>query len=48
MIERDWKVEIPFLHGITGIDLKFFTNYMSDEEKFELIEVKGISSNIIN
>ncbi len=24
MMERDWMVEVPFFHRITGIDLEFF------------------------
>lgn len=28
MLETDWRVEIEFLHRLTGIDLSYFENYV--------------------
>ncbi|API92138.1 hypothetical protein BKP57_10025 [Virgibacillus sp. 6R] len=27
MLERDWMVEVDFLHRLTGINIGFFNNY---------------------
>lgn len=48
MIERDWKVDILFLHRITGIDMNFFNHYIKFAEDFELVNVKEISSDTID
>lgn len=44
MLERDWMVEIDFLHRLTGIDKGFFTNYLVMDQDFELVHVNNISS----
>ena len=41
MLEKDWKVEIEFLHLLTGIDTNFFKQYIVQEEDFELIQVNN-------
>src|SRR5699024_10998633 len=35
MLEKDWKVEVEFLHLLTGIDTNFFKQYIVQEEDFE-------------
>ncbi len=42
MIENDWKVEIPFFHQLTGIDLDFFNRYMTRNLDFNLQSVTKI------
>src|SRR5699024_3772697 len=39
MLEKDWKVEVEFLHLLTRIDTNFFKQYIVQEEDFELIQV---------
>ncbi|UOQ83594.1 spr1629 family repressor/antitoxin [Gracilibacillus salinarum] len=46
MLERDWMVDITFLHRITGIESSFFDNYMHQQQDFELLHVAEISSNL--
>lgn len=48
MMERDWMVEVPFFHRITGIDLEFFNNYINHNQGFELANVQEISSGVSN
>jgi Zn-dependent peptidase ImmA (M78 family)/DNA-binding XRE family transcriptional regulator len=48
MVERDWMVEIPFFHRLTGIDTEFFYSYMHDDQDFGLADVKELSSGISN
>ncbi|WP_407269420.1 helix-turn-helix domain-containing protein [Radiobacillus sp. PE A8.2] len=48
MIEKDWKVEIPFFHRITGIDVNFFNNYVRYEDNFDLVNFTDISSGSID
>lgn len=47
-MERDWMVEVPFFHRITGIDLEFFNNYINHNQGFELANVQEISSGVSN
>ncbi|WP_067843100.1 spr1629 family repressor/antitoxin [Amphibacillus sediminis] len=44
MIDKDWMVEIPFFHQITGIDLEFFKNYIDHDHDFELVNVHEMAS----
>ncbi len=48
MMERDWMVEVPFFHRITGIDLEFFNNYINHNQGFELANFQEISSGVSN
>lgn len=44
MVEDDWKVEISFLHRLTGIDSKFFDKYLAIKQDFGLENVIDLSS----
>ncbi|MDP1394436.1 XRE family transcriptional regulator [Lysinibacillus capsici] len=44
MVEDDWKVEISFLHRLTGIDPKFFDKYLAIKQDFGLEKVIDLSS----
>lgn len=44
MVEDDWKVEISFLHRLTGIDSKFFDKYLAIKQDFGLENVIDLTS----
>lgn len=44
MIDRDWMVDINFLHLLTGLNLDFLNRYFTTEKNFELINVEELTS----
>ncbi|KAB8130304.1 ImmA/IrrE family metallo-endopeptidase [Gracilibacillus oryzae] len=48
MIDKDWMVDISFLHRLTGIDAAFFNNYISHDQDFELINVTNVAPSKAN
>lgn len=48
MIEKEWAVELPFFHQLTGIDLAFFDKYVKKEFDFELQNVVPIPKRVMH
>ncbi|WP_017471484.1 helix-turn-helix domain-containing protein [Amphibacillus jilinensis] len=46
MIENDWMVELNFFYRITGIDLKFFNQYIANKQDFDIVNVTDLSTDI--
>lgn len=44
LLEKLWKVELPFLSRLTGIDCTFFEKYVPVNKEFNLAQVTDISS----
>ncbi|WP_117161028.1 ImmA/IrrE family metallo-endopeptidase [Paraliobacillus sp. X-1268] len=47
MIEHDWMVDVSFFHHLTGIDQRFFSNYLVSEKDFGLDNVTPLPSRIV-
>lgn len=43
MLDTDWRVDIEFLYKLTGIDLDFFKNYLTEQKDLQENFVQSIS-----
>lgn len=44
LVENDWKVEVTFLHHLTGIETAFFSSYLSSDVNFDLHDITDVAS----
>jgi|SRR5690625_2283316 len=48
MLDKDWMIDLEFLHRITGIDLEFLKRYMKNGQEFGLSKIAYLEPNMLN
>src|SRR5690625_369607 len=48
MLDKDWMIDLEFLHRITGIGLEFLKRYMKNEQEFGLSKIAYLEPNMLN